>query len=134
MRNPVFFLIAVTFLESFAPGKYLFEESVKTTYPVKDWVIADYVVTDEKFGARPEPGFDNTKAFQAAIDAAYENGGGVVYIPSGNYGFYSTQTGEKQVRIRRGGSEIRQNIAYEYVLRLHPGVQLRGDWADPAEH
>ena len=59
------------------------QQSIKTIYPTKDWVISDFVVTE--FGAKAEPGFDNRVAFQAAIDAAYKSGGGVVYIPAGNY-------------------------------------------------
>ena len=80
------------------------------------------------------PGFDNRAAFQAAIDAAYKNGGGVVYIPAGNYEFRSTQVGVKNVRVRRGRSEENKKFHFEFVLRLHPGVQLRGDWADPASN
>jgi len=91
------------------------QQSIKTVYPTKDWVISDFVVTDARFGAKAEPGFDNRAAFQAAIDAAYNGGGGVVYIPAGNYEFRSTQAGR----------------SYEYVLRLPASVQLRGDWADP---
>src|SRR4249919_1045497 len=68
------------------------KQSIKTIYPTKDWVISDFVVTDPKFGAKAQPGFDNRAAFQAAIDAAYNNGGGVVYIPAGNYEFRSQQT------------------------------------------
>ena len=55
------------------------QHSIKTVYSTKDWVISDFVVTDPMFGAKAEPGFDNRAAFQAAIDAAYESGGGVVY-------------------------------------------------------
>lgn len=107
------------------------QHSIKTVYSTKDWVISDFVVTDPMFGAKAEPGFDNRAAFQAAIDAAYENGGGVVYIPAGNYEFHSTQIGIKSVRVRQGTSENKKDFNYEYVLRLHPGVQLRGDWAAP---
>lgn len=107
------------------------QHSIKTVYSTKDWVISDFVVTDPMFGAKAEPGFDNRAAFQAAIDAAYESGGGVVYIPAGNYEFHSTQIGIKSVRVRQGTSENKKNFNYEYVLRLHPGVQLRGDWAAP---
>ena len=106
--------------------------SIKTVYPAKDWVISDYVVTD--YGAKAQPGFDNRAAFQAAIDAAWRAGGGVVYVPVGNYEFRSTQTGRKQVRVRRGKDEQQKYYTYEYVLRLPAGVQLRGDWADPEEH
>lgn len=105
------------------------QQSIKTIYPTKDWVISDFVVTE--FGAKAEPGFDNRVAFQAAIDAAYKSGGGVVYIPAGNYEFRSTQVGTKNVRVRQGRSETKTDFHFEYVLRLHPGVQLRGDWADP---
>lgn len=107
------------------------QHSIKTVYSTKDWVISDFVVTDPMFGAKAEPGFDNRAAFQAAIDAAYEIGGGVVYIPAGNYEFHSTQIGIKSVRVRQGTSENKKDFNYEYVLRLHPGVQLRGDWAAP---
>ncbi|HEV7781206.1 MAG TPA: glycosyl hydrolase family 28-related protein, partial [Chitinophagaceae bacterium] len=81
------------------------QQSIKTLYPAKDWVIADFVVTDPKFGATAKPGFDNRAAFQAAIDAAYNNGGGVVYIPAGNYEFRSTQTATRSVRVRKGTEE-----------------------------
>lgn len=107
------------------------QHSIKTVYSTKDWVISDFVVTDPMFGAKAEPGFDNRAAFQAAIDVAYESGGGVVYIPAGNYEFHSTQIGIKSVRVRQGTSENKKDFNYEYVLRLHPGVQLRGDWAAP---
>lgn len=107
------------------------EESIRTVYPTKDWVISDFAVTDPRFGARAEPGFDNRAAFQAAIDAAYNKGGGVVYIPAGNYEFSSTLTATRNVRVRQGTEETRKDFAFEYVLTLPPGVQLRGDWGDP---
>ena len=110
------------------------EPSIETLYPAKDWVISDYVVTDTRFGAKAEPGFDNRAAFQAAIDSAYNAGGGVVYVPAGNYEFRSTQTGRKRVRVRQGSDETNREFDYEYVLRLPAGVQLRGDWADPEQH
>ncbi len=106
-------------------------QSIKTVYPTKDWVISDYVVTDPEFGAKARPGFDNRAAFQAAIDAAYNNGGGVVYIPAGNYEFRSTQTGTRNVRVRQGTEQTMKDFNYQYVLNLPPSVQLRGDWADP---
>ena len=88
-------------------------------------------MTDPKFGAKAEPGFDNRIAFQAAIDSAYNNGGGVVYVPAGNYEFRSTQTGTKNVRVRQGTEQTMKDYGYQYVLNLPSSVQLRGDWADP---
>lgn len=80
-----------------AQKQQVLQQSIKTIYPTKDWAISDFVVTDPAFGAKAEPGFDNRAAFQAAIDAAYKSGGGVVYIPAGNYEFRSTQLGTKNV-------------------------------------
>ncbi len=110
------------------------QQSIKTVYPTKDWAISDFVVTDPKFGAKAEPGFDNRAAFQAAIDAAYNDGGGVVYVPAGNYEFKSTQTDTINVRVRQGEAEAMNHFDYEYVLKLPPSVQLRGDWADPEQN
>jgi len=106
-------------------------QSIKTVYPTKDWVLSDFVVTDSGFGAKAEPGFDNRPSFQAAIDAAYNNGGGVVYIPAGNYEFRSTQTNTRTVRVRQGTEQTMKEFTYQYVLNLPSSVQLRGDWADP---
>jgi hypothetical protein len=108
------------------------QRSIKTIYPTTDWVISDFVVT--KFGAKAKPGFDNRAAFQAAIDAAYNNGGGVVYVPAGHYEFRSEQTGTKSVRVRQGASETTKDFDYKYVLNIPTSVQLRGDWADPELH
>lgn len=110
------------------------EKAITTVYPTKDWVVSDFVVTDPQYGARAEPGFDNRTAFQAAINAAYNSGGGVVYIPAGSYEFHSTQIGSISVRVRQGNDEVNKNFDYEYVLQLPQGVQLRGDWADPESH
>lgn len=110
-------------------GQNKLQESIKTVYPTKDWVISDFAVTN--FGAKAQPGFDNRAAFQAAIDAAHNAGGGVVYIPAGNYEFRSVQIGTRNVRVRRGTEQSQKDFNYEYVLLLPPGVQLRGDWADP---
>ena len=104
--------------------------AITTIYPTKDWVISDFPVT--QFGAQAKAGFDNREAFQSAIDAAYAQGGGVVYIPAGNYEFRSTMSNTANVRVRRqNGSETLEEFIYKYVLTLPPGVQLRGDWAGP---
>ena len=104
-------------------------EAIRTIFPTKDWVISDFIVTD--FGARAEPGFDNREAFQAAIDAAHYAGGGVVFIPAGNYEFHSTRTGTVNARVRQGELDFNQQFEYQYTLRVHQSVQLRGDWIDP---
>ena len=133
-RKPQLWLVLLILLNAWPAAGHSTRNSIETKYPTKDWVISDYVVTDARFGAQAKPGFDNTAAFQAAIDAAYQDGGGVVFIPAGNYEFYSVQSGSKLVRIRSGKIEERKEFDYNYVLKLHPGVQLRGDWADPAKN
>jgi len=112
-------------------GQQVNQRSIITVYSTKDWVISDFVVTDPRFGAKAEPGFDNRAAFQAAIDAAYSNGGGVVYIPAGNYEFRSTQTATRSVRVRQGTEKTMRDINYQYVLNIPTSVQIRGDWVDP---
>ena len=105
-------------------------KAIATIYPTKDWVISDFPVGN--FGAKAEAGFDNREAFQSAIDAAHAEGGGVVYVPAGNYEFHSTKTAAASVRVRsKDGSETLKEFTYDYVLSLPPGVQLRGDWAGP---
>ncbi|HTE13373.1 MAG TPA: glycosyl hydrolase family 28-related protein [Chitinophagaceae bacterium] len=113
-------------------GQQANQQSIQTVYPAKSWVISDFVVTDPKFGAKAAPGFDNRTAFQAAIDAAYNNGGGIVYVPAGNYEFRSQQTATRKVRVRQGTEQIMKDFEFQYVLNLPSSVQLRGDWADPA--
>jgi len=125
------FIANMAHMQPTANGQQVHQQSIETVYPTKDWVISDFVVTDPGFGAKAEPGFDNRPAFQAAIDAAYNNGGGVVFIPVGNYEFRSTQTATRNVRVRKGTEQTMKDFNYQHVLNLPPGVQLRGDRADP---
>lgn len=128
------FMTSIGNAQSGANKQPAIQQSIKTVYPTKDWAIADFVVTDPKFGARAQPGFDNRAAFQAAIDAAYNSGGGVVYVPAGHYEFRSEQTATKKVRVRQGTEEVMKDFDHKYVLNLPTGVQLRGDWADPEKN
>jgi hypothetical protein len=54
------------------------------TFPASWYNVID-------FGAEPDnPGFDNTSAFQSALDAAYNGGGGTVFVPAGQWYFGAT--------------------------------------------
>ncbi|MDG0807993.1 glycosyl hydrolase family 28-related protein [Cohnella rhizosphaerae] len=75
-----------------------------TQFATDDVVIADFSVLD--FGAKADGASDDTAAFQAALDAAGGNGGGVVFAPAGTY--------------RLNGH-----------LNVPTGVTLRGDWISP---
>lgn len=108
-------------------------EAIEQEHDAKDWAISDYNVL--AFGAKSEEtaaqegldDFDNREAFQAAIDAAYNDGGGVVYIPAGTYAFRTETTGTVNVRSTTGST----TYEYKQVLNLRAGVQLRGEWDNP---
>lgn len=78
---------------------------VEPEFPSDDLLVVTYSV--EEFGARGDGQRDDTRAFQDALDAAGEAGGGVVYAPSGSYA-------------------IRGN------LTIPTAVTLRGDWREPS--
>ncbi|RKP53088.1 hypothetical protein D7Z26_15250 [Cohnella endophytica] len=59
-----------------------------TQFPSQDVVVAEYNVMD--FGAVADGSADNSGAFQKALIEARNNGGGVVFVPAGNYRFDST--------------------------------------------
>ncbi|OPH55988.1 hypothetical protein BC351_29270 [Paenibacillus ferrarius] len=79
---------------------------IQTQYPTDGVVIANYNVTD--FGAKADDDTDDTRAFTNALEAARNDGGGVVFAPSGHY-------------------KITGN------LLIPTGVTLRGDWANPEQ-
>ncbi|MBP3966243.1 immunoglobulin-like domain-containing protein [Paenibacillus lignilyticus] len=115
-------------------AKYM-RTAITQVHDAKDWAISDYnvlafgAITDEMAQNEGIVNPDNREAFQAAIDAAYNDGGGVVYIPAGTYAFRTESTGTISVKSTTG------NTTYEYkqVLKLRAGVQLRGEWDNPDE-
>lgn len=82
---------------------------IPTTKPAKSTL---YIVTDEKYGAKPlyiteslTSAQDNTQAIQKALDEAAAAGGGVVYIPSGHYRCNGTLSIPTGVELR-GSADI----------------------------
>jgi hypothetical protein len=61
--------------------------------------------TPQEYGAVGDGITDDSGAFQAAMNAVYNSGGGVVYAPAGDYAFYTN-------------------------LTIPTGVTLHGDWQD----
>ena len=49
-------------------------------------------VTSKTFGALPDDGKDDTAAIQAAVEAAGQSGGGVVFLPAGRYDIRTART------------------------------------------
>ncbi|QHW29527.1 hypothetical protein GZH47_00875 [Paenibacillus rhizovicinus] len=119
------------------PDRYDYESYTRTAIvqanDAKDWAISDFNVL--AYGAKSEAtakaegldAFDNREAFQAAINAAYNDGGGVVYVPAGTYAFRTETTGTVSVKSTTGNT----NYDYKQVLNLRAGVQLRGEWDNP---
>lgn len=77
---------------------------VNTKYPTLDLIIAGYSV--KEFGAKGDGVTDNTAAFQIAMNAMAEAGGGTVFVPEGRY-------------------VIKRN------LNVPTSVTLRGEWTKP---
>ncbi len=91
----------------------------------------------QDYGARPNDGQDDTEAIQAAIDAAEDAGGGVVYFPPGTYyvepKIYGTQNGryeghpwalliKKSGVVLRGAGPDRSRIFYNSTYSRKGGV------------
>jgi hypothetical protein len=58
---------------------------VKTNYPTTDILVAGFNGLD--FGAQGDGKKDSTTAFQSALNAMKDAGGGTVFVPEGKYAF-----------------------------------------------
>lgn len=64
-----------------------------------------YVVTEAPYNARNDGTTDNTYAIQSALDQAYTDGGGIVFLPPGNYRVNGTLTVPIGVELK-GASDL----------------------------
>lgn len=103
-NNPELYLSSVTVNKTLRTAIDAQTKVYSTNYTTQDVVIADSNVKD--FGAKGDGIKDDTQAFQDALNAAGNRGGGVVFAPEGHY--------------RMNGSLI-----------IPTGVTLRGDWISP---
>ncbi len=91
-------------------GKHTFNEPnpkvIETRFPTDDIVIADFIATDDAYGAVGDGVADDTHAIQKALDDCYYSGGGTVWLPEGKYRITSP-------------------------IHIGAFVTLRGDWNDP---
>ena len=84
-------------------GPYLIE----TVYVTEQVIIADIIVTPDKYGVDPTGKEDSTAGIQQALnDAAADKKGGTVFLPVGQYRVTTT-------------------------IEVPAGVVLQGDWQDP---
>ena len=79
---------------------------VETVYPTEDVVVADIVLTEPPYNADNTGKEDVTAILNRAIKDCFNNGGGTVFLPVGNY--------------RLTGN-----------IDILPFVTVRGDWANP---
>ncbi len=124
--------------------------------PIPDIVGPVFRVTENPFRADPTGREDSTAAIQAAIDAAGEAGGGVVYLPAGTY-LVQPPNGQRsalQFRVSgvvlRGAGRDRSFIvntsyrmrskeviriegpqAHSFMADLDPAVAIRSDLMGP---
>jgi hypothetical protein len=100
-----------------------------------------YVVTEVPYGAAADGVTDDTAAFQAALADAGANGGGIVFVPGGNYRLNGTLIVPTGVELRgvfdvpHGTSEKgsllnvyagRNNAGGTPFIQLEPGSGIRG--------
>jgi hypothetical protein len=103
-NNPDLYVASVTVMKKPKVNILKNTKVIVTKYATDDVVIADYNVAN--FGAAGDGVTDDTMAIQDVLDAAGNNGGGVVFVPSGRY-------------------KISGNLV------VPTGVTLRGDWNSP---
>lgn len=75
-----------------------------------------YVATDPEHGIIPEASADNTKAMQNLIQKVYDNGGGIIWLPVGTYGFD-----------RNSNDRIKVSDDFYMCLRPMSGVSIIGE-------
>ncbi len=92
-----------------------------------------YNVAD--YGAVADPVVDNRAMIQAAIDAAHEAGGGIVYIPAGVYGIAGASDTEGSIQVR-SNVFLKGDGMGQTVLRLVDGSDqdvtglVRSPWGE----
>lgn len=95
-----------------------FVGAASTTVEAK---LAQYVSVKD-FGAVGDGVTDDRAAIQAAIDAVYAQGGGVVYVPAGIYLIASRSSGYNTVVAKSGVSVI--GAGAETIFKIDDGLAL----------
>ena len=120
-------------------------QSISNAFPIVYWTnVVDrfqscrpavtnlYVVTDTPWGAYGDGAHDDTVAIQSALTAAGTNGGGIVYLPAGQYHLTNTLDVPRGVQLR-GSYEMRHgtwpgsdNVAKGTILEPYGGQGSTG--------
>lgn len=78
----------------------------------------DLFISVKDYGAKGDGVTDNTTAFQNAIDAAFNAGGGIVYVPPGQYYFTGTLTVKSNVQLVGDISGINEVVTAANVVGI----------------
>lgn len=100
-----------------------------------------YLVTDTPFNAKPDETIDNTTAIQSALDKAFADGGGYVFLPPGKYKVLGNLTIPRGVELK-GSADVsttptgpgsilevyagKNDTSADPFLKLLPGSGIRG--------
>ncbi len=79
------------------------------------------VYNAQDYGAKADGTTDATAAIQAAIDAAYANGGGIVYMPGGKYRIDGSITVRERVELRGVLHSFHHTTAGATILEIYGG-------------
>ncbi len=89
--------------------------------PAKDVL---YVVTDPRWGANARDDKDDTEAIKKALDHASKNGGGIVFLPAGNYVLRQPIDVPSGVELRGIHDVPHHTIGNGSILHIYPGTGL----------
>ena len=81
-----------------------------------------YVVTDAPFGAIAGDKEDDTAAIQKALDQASKDGGGIVFVPGGNYVIRGTLSVPGGVELRGVFDVPHHTVGGGSMLHVYPGT------------
>ena len=84
-----------------------------------------YVVTESPWNPRTDTGADDTPAIQRALDAAGENGGGIVFLPGGMYPVHGNLSVPAEVELR--GT---YDMPHTTIAAIGTGLMLYGGRGD----
>lgn len=96
----------------------------RTARPGKDVL---YVVTDAIWGANGGDDKDDSQAFKKTLDYASKNGGGIVFVPAGNYILHKSLNVPSGVELRGIHDVPHHTIGNGSLLHIYPG-----DGTEPA--
>lgn len=93
----------------------------RTNRPAKDVL---YVVTDPVWGANGHDDQDDAKAIKKAMDHASKNGGGIVFVPAGNYILRQSVDVPGGVELRGIHDVPHHTMGNGSILHIYPGTAL----------